>query len=653
MATEPTQGRPQPLWNSTERLDLSLDYSSISPNHTETRHQNGDPDMETASSIIPSTNIRRVTHRGLLPIHVFMITVNATLGVGLYWRGGQVLQLGGFADVIISFLSVGFLAWIVTQCITELLCIWPVPGAMSVFVREFVDFELGITVGIAYWFTYSVSFAALIASTAAEVHYWTNDKNNSTKVIDGILIYTIAPVTLIILNSFGIRIYGWIEVVSGVIKLFFLAIIIIAMLIFAAQVSPDSYDQRNWSPSETYDHDAAKGWFPALLICLSTATFAYVGVEVPAAAALEARPTKASTQNGNQASNIGETVRFSSKWISVFACIAYTLSGTFVSLCVDHTDLRLPRLDWLNSTRPSNETQSAFVLVAEDHSPKLAAAFNVFLVFTALSCANTNLYVASRTLFGLTNQIDGGPDEPWYLNILAWLGRTNSYRVPVRAMTVSAIAFIWVPFLQLRYPSQSDTESSQETLSGGDEPQKGNVTGGISDFIYILSEMGSIGVLIVWACECLAFIRYYHCISKHHNKLVERNVSRVQRFSDKDDNDYPYISNGQPFTAYLGLLGCLLVLLIVDGASLWNGFYGEAFLSSYLLVSIFILVWAALKLWRGAKWSPVDLSNPDQVIGIIRGLHEFSYAGFQSESDPNQRRRSSLWRVSRFFGPKE
>jgi len=80
-----------------------------------------------------------------------MITINATLGTGLYWRGGQILELGGPLAVLLAFLMVGILAWAVMQCITELLCIWPIPGAMSVYVSEFVDSELGIAVGVAYW----------------------------------------------------------------------------------------------------------------------------------------------------------------------------------------------------------------------------------------------------------------------------------------------------------------------------------------------------------------------------------------------------------------------------------------------------------------------------------------------------------------------
>ena len=146
-----------------------------------------------------------------------MIAVNATLGTGLYWRGGQILELGGPLSVLLSFLLPGMLAWAVMQCITELLCIWPIPGAMQLYVSEFVDVELGIAVGVAYWFvnprhrrekngatftldprfTYSVSFSALVATSAAEIHYWIN----GNKAFDGGVVYFLIPLILICVNS--------------------------------------------------------------------------------------------------------------------------------------------------------------------------------------------------------------------------------------------------------------------------------------------------------------------------------------------------------------------------------------------------------------------------------------------------------------------
>ena len=80
-----------------------------------------------------------------------MITISGVLGVGLYVRGGVILRLGGPLAVLLSFALLGVLAWGVMQCIAEMLCIWPISGALTGYVREFVDAELGIAVGVAYW----------------------------------------------------------------------------------------------------------------------------------------------------------------------------------------------------------------------------------------------------------------------------------------------------------------------------------------------------------------------------------------------------------------------------------------------------------------------------------------------------------------------
>ncbi|KAI0889171.1 amino acid permease-domain-containing protein [Annulohypoxylon maeteangense] len=608
---------------------------NVDRNHRHTYHE--------ISAVQPETMKRRMAHRKLRSIHIFMITINATLGTGLYWRGGQVLEVGGSLAVILSFLLLGILAWVVMQCIAELLCIWPVPGALAVFVRNYVDDELGIVVGIAYWFTYSVSYAYLISATASEVHYWMNPANSE---FDGTVLYLIIPLILILINSFGVELYGWFEVATGVVKISCLFIIIISMIVFAAR---DTHALENWKTPTRFDQCAAKNWVSALFMCLSIATFSYVGVEIPAAIALEARPPKRkstateSSEPLDDTGNIGDTIRFSVKWVTLFACIAYTLSGLLLSLHVVSTNPDLPRVGWVDQT--STVTTSAFVIAAElSRAPGVASAFNGFLVFTALSCANTNLFIASRMLFGLINQIEGGPDEPWYLNVLAWLGRTNSYRVPIRAMAVSALSFIWLPFLQL---ANDATESNGNTKRVATKDcHNGGPTSGIKSFIDVLADMASVGVLVVWACECWAFIRYYNCINRHKVELMERRVPRVRRFDEGDNNDYPYISNGQPFTAYFGLFACLFLLLVVNGASLWNGFYVEPFLSSYLIVLLFILLWIILKFFRGARWSLVDLSNPDTVESIIRGLHQLSFAGYPNESTSNTEKSSSMWPLS-------
>jgi len=132
-----------------------------------------------------------------------MITLNGTLGTGLYWGGGRILEIGGPVAAVLSFLLLGILAWMVMQCITELLCMWPVPGALSVYVSTFVDEDLGIAVGITYWFTYSVSFSALIASTAEEMAFW---KNTSNIVFKGLVLFLLLPILLTAINWLRIKV---------------------------------------------------------------------------------------------------------------------------------------------------------------------------------------------------------------------------------------------------------------------------------------------------------------------------------------------------------------------------------------------------------------------------------------------------------------
>lgn len=240
---------------------------------------------------------------------------------------------------------------------------------------------------------------------------------------------------------------------------------------------------------------------------LSIATFAFVGVEIPAACALEAqaprrrktraRQTDDQNQNQNQNQNqgqdqdrdqeqarirksaIGATVKNSAIWIPFLAALCYVIAGTMVTVNVQWNLCLLPRLSWadqtvINCTLPNgtlttlkpgqdvpgihltNSTSSAFIISTAEMSNTLAGTLNVFLIFTALTCANTNLYVASRTLFSLTRSLDSGPNEKWYIRCLAWIGRTNHRYVPLRAMLVSCI-FAWIPFLYLSKESGPNT----------------------------------------------------------------------------------------------------------------------------------------------------------------------------------------------------
>ncbi|KAL6855543.1 hypothetical protein ACO1O0_006692 [Amphichorda felina] len=506
---------------------------------------------EKLVSVTPTRD--RTVNRKLRGIHLF----------GLYWRGGQILELGGPLAVLLAFLIVGFLAWAVMQCITEMLCIWPIPGSFSVYVSEFVDPELGIAVGVAYWYTYSISYAALITTTSAYLHFWVAGEGQNG--FYGGVVYFLIPVSMIAMNAVGVQ-------------------------PTASNIEKD--------------------------MSLHIAAFAYTGVEIVAASALEVKwPHKDKkddrvatdfSQRSEQSLLVGKTVKFSSVYISFLATIAYTVAGTLASSNMHRSDCSLPRLSWLTSSECPEHlreskgfTKSVFVAIAKESGiPHLANAFNVFLIFTAITCACTNLFVSSRSLFGVTTRLDGGPGQPGLLRLLAFFGRTNRNKVPLRAMIFSAAAFWWVPFLELK---------------GGN---------GVGMFIEILTTMGSVSIIIVWGSQCWAFIRYYRCIYRHREALDMEQVAQVRRWNQDANDDYPYRSHGQPFLAFVALIGCLLIILVSTGASLWNGFHFKPFLSGYLVIFTFLGSWVILKIVRGAKWSLVDLDNAEKVINKIRNLHD-------------------------------
>ncbi|KAL9616720.1 MAG: hypothetical protein Q9160_008441 [Pyrenula sp. 1 TL-2023] len=214
------------------------------------------------------------------------------------------------------------------QCIAEMVCLWPIPGALIQYVKVFVDAEIGIVVGVVYCASMSIT------------------------------------------------------------------------------------------------------------------AFAFVGVEVVAACALEARPSTRTEHN-----NVNQTIKFSAVYLPFLAAAVYVLAGFLVTLDVSAKDSSLPQVSWGGGEAIQSSTDSAFVLAAQkSRIPALDDVVNVFILVTAISCANTNLFVATRTLFGLTKELEQGPGQRWYVNMLASFGTTNNRRVPMKAMLASCI-FLWTPFL--------------------------------------------------------------------------------------------------------------------------------------------------------------------------------------------------------------
>jgi yeast amino acid transporter len=180
-----------------------------------------------------------------------------------------------------------------------------------------------------------------------------------------------------------------------------------------------------------------------------------VGVEIVAMTAFEAKSR--------------DEIRRPVKYIAHFVSLVYFLSFIGFVINVKWCDPSLPTLydqrksanhcEGILSSRNTGHRNSstmpplkssAIVIIAliEAGERKLPGILNGCLIFSVISGANTALYVASRTLFGLTREID--PSHGPIHRFLAKLGTSHpTTQVPAHALLASTLAFCWLPFVHL------------------------------------------------------------------------------------------------------------------------------------------------------------------------------------------------------------
>lgn len=154
------------------------------------------------------------------------------------------------------------------------------------------------------------------------------------------------------------------------------------------------------------------------------------------------------------------SLRVPSQTIAYVILFFYILYSLGEALNIKWSDSHLPFVygGISNGTDVSNSnatdvglpnSNSMTVLAAwQANLPTAAGFLNGCLIFSVLSAANSSLYVASRTLYGLTRTV---PQTNWFGRQIHKLSVVEPKTgVPIAALLVSAVSFFWLPFLQLK-----------------------------------------------------------------------------------------------------------------------------------------------------------------------------------------------------------
>ncbi|KAF2402940.1 putative amino acid transporter [Trichodelitschia bisporula] len=384
--------------------------------------------------------------RALEGRHMQMIAIGGSIGAGLFVGSGGALSNGGPGSLLIGFMITGTMLLFTVQALGELAVLYPQNGAMYQYLCRFIDPSWGCAMGWDYAIGWLTVLPFELTAASITIDFWEVNVNKGVWI-------TVFFVALCAIQVFGVRGYGEVEYVLGMIKILACAgFIILGIIIDCGGVPTDS---RGYIGAK-YWHDpgAFRNGFKGFASVLVTAAFAFGGTELAGLAAAEAAdPVKSLPRATKQVF-----------WRIFFF---YIVNVFIIGLIVPSNS------EFLLKSTGANTKYSPFVLAIKQAGIKgLPSVFNAVITLAVLSVGNSCMYGSTRTFQALAQ----GGMAP---KILAYVDRKGR---PIPTIILQ-LAFGLLAFLNL-IPSVGDQ---------------------IFNWLLALSGLQS---FFTWASICLAHIRF-------------------------------------------------------------------------------------------------------------------------------------------------
>ncbi|KAF3162598.1 hypothetical protein TWF788_001968 [Orbilia oligospora] len=404
-----------------------------------------------------SQDQEEVLHRKLKGRHMQMIAIGGSIGTGLFVGSGSALQSGGPASLVIDFIIIGIMLFFTVHALGELAVMYPVAGA---FIDPAYAPPWGYAMGMNYAFNWLVVLPLELTAAGITLQFWEGARDINISVW-----ITVFLVVVTIINLFGVRGYGEVEYILGILKIIaVIGFIITAIIINCGGVPTDNRGYiggRYW-----HTPGAFRNGFKGFCSVFVTAGFAFAGTELVGLAAAEAdNPRKSLPKATKQVF-----------WrISLF----YIVSLTLIGLIVPSDDSRL-----LNASG-GNTAASPFVIAFQlANIAVLPSIFNVVITLAVISVANSCTYGSTRTLHALAERH----------MLPSWFGYVDNHGRPMFSLIV-ALLFGCLAFIN--------------EAAAGEE---------IFNWLLALSGLSQ---FFTWASINLAHIRFRHAWKLQGNSLDE------------------------------------------------------------------------------------------------------------------------------------
>ncbi|KAI0818560.1 amino acid permease/ SLC12A domain-containing protein [Irpex lacteus] len=402
------------------------------------------------------------------------------------------------------------------------------------------------------------------------IQYWTQHVHIAVWMVIFILF-------IFVVNMLGVRVFGELEFWFSSIKVITLIGLILMGIIIDLGGNPrhDRIGFRYWrdeyGPMGTYllskVHNKHLAIFLGFWSTLTNALFAFIGTELIGVTVGEAQ---------NPSKTIPSAIRR-----TFWRIVIFYIGGVFViGLIVPSTSDAI----FVANKSKAGAAASPFVVATTLAGIKtLDHIINACILLFVLSAANSDLYIGSRTLYGLAA-------EGKAPRIFA---KVNRMGVPYMALILCTL-FCGLVFLNV--------SSSSAKVFGW--------------FVNLVSTFGA----ITWICICYSHIRFMKA-------LKYNGISR---------DSLPYKAPFQPYGSWFAIIATIIVT-IFKGFDTFIPFTKDTFVTSYIGIPTFVLCWGGYKLWYRSKVIPIE------KVDLLTGKREYADEEEQFKHDEEAKGPKNLW----------
>ncbi|KAF8431958.1 amino acid permease [Boletus edulis BED1] len=522
-----------------------------------------DADAKSLEGQTAFPEVHTTLHRKLKNRHVAMISIGGVIGTGLFLGTATSLMNGGPIGILLGYIFIGTICFATMLSLGEMTAFLPLPGGFIKLAERFIDPAYAFATGWNYWYGWTLTLPAELSAAAAVISYW--DKSTSPAVW-----ITMCLIVAIGINALGVGAYGEAEFWFSSIKVITITGMIILGIIVDLGGGPkhDRIGFRYWkNPGPFTDYHGftgPKGHFLGTCSVATQAAFSYLGTEAVAMAAAEAR---------NPRRNIPKAIRR-----VYFRVLVFYIGGVLI------IGLLVPSNNSFLNLDSSNASASPFVIAFNEAGIKiLPSIINAAILTSAWSASSSDLYLASRSLYGLS--VSGSAPKIF--------SRTTRSGMPFVAVgTCSCFAFL-----------------AYMTL--------GNSSGIVFTW---LSNFTATAGLVTWFGIGVTYLRFY----------------KGMKAQGIDRKKLPFAPRFQPYAGWWCVCGSAFVLFFSAWEVFLKGNWSTAtFLTDYLPIMLFPLLYLSAKLVMRVR-----TIRPDEM-DFVSDVAEFDAMTY--DDPPPKNKMEAVW----------